>query len=353
MKRLLAVILCILLSPISHAEALTNKNRTIKILSIDGGGVRGIIPAIILKHIESRLQKKERLVDCFDVMSGTSTGGLIVLMLNILNDEGDLKYNTHDIVHFYKTLSSDIFKGTLWHSFKSFGGITGAKYDASSMEKLLSFYLGNQTIADTYTNVVIPAFDIIEEKMYFFRNKHAQKKPHRNYYLRDIARATSAAPTYFEPARVSNYLKNHKNVFIDGGIGVNNPTISAIIYGLELFGKEASYFVLSLGCGTTAGSLKSQEDMEKFASEDLGKLDWATKILDILMFSVSDVTHYQAMNGLSAKHYYRIQLNIDQKYCHMDDATTENIKALEQYAVQYIADNEKLLAKIVEFLDNN
>lgn len=143
MLLLASYLVMFLLMPSSFAEVSENKilppkNKHIRILAIDGGGIRGIIPALILKNLESRLKENRHLTDCFDIMTGTSTGGIIVLLLNTPGERGKPKYKADHILELYSKMGNKVFRNTLWQSVKSGAGWWGAKYSAHNLEQLLS-----------------------------------------------------------------------------------------------------------------------------------------------------------------------------------------------------------------------
>lgn len=314
--------------------------KPIKILSIDGGGIRGIIPIKILSHIESKINKGS-ITHQFDIMGGTSAGGIIVLLLNIPDEKNSPKYTAKNVHEIYKRFGSSIFYSSWFHKIMSFNGWFKDKYNDKQLNTLLKRLMGDYTILDTVKDVIIPAYDLVEEQNYFFRKSKAQKNKDRMFYLRDIARATSAAPTYFNAAVIHDIYHAKKHLMIDGGVSVNNPALSALVYAFKQYGKGAEYFVLSIGTGTTVGS--PREDIDHS-----GKIGWASNIVPLLMDSVNDVTDYQMKELLGNNNYYRLQVPIDPIHCALDDASPENIKALEDYAYKFIKDNEQLLNEIIE-----
>lgn len=336
---------------ISLSLVFASENKPVKILSIDGGGVRGIVPAMILEAIEKKMSKRNHIAESFDVFAGTSTGGLIVMMLNVPDSENNPRYSVSDIVKFYKVLSPKIFDRSYFRYFFTLGGLTGAKYHSEGLEKLLKQYFLDYKLSDLRSNVVIPSFNITKNHMHFFRTSQAATFENKDYYLRDVGRATSAAPTYFDPVEIRSMGRDSMDIFIDGGVGINNPTISSVVYAIELFGINRPFFVLSIGCGSYDEVYHRSVRYDKFHNNAMGVFDWSTEIIDILMNSVNDVAHYQAMMGLKPKYYYRLQVPMDGALLSMDNADPANIEKLISAAKQFIADNDRLLTKIASILD--
>ncbi|KAI7735255.1 hypothetical protein M8C21_030829 [Ambrosia artemisiifolia] len=205
----------------------------ITILNIDGGGIRGIIPGVILQYLESELQaldgEEARLADYFDVVSGTSTGGLITVMLTAPNENNRPLYAAKDIVPFYVENSPQIFPqvgGPFAGFIKLLKTLVGPKYNGKYLKNLLTTLLGSTKLSQTLTNVVIPTFDIRDMQPVIFSSFQVPREPSMDAQLSDICIGTSAAPTYL-PA---HYFQNGDREFnlIDGGVAANNPSLVAI-----------------------------------------------------------------------------------------------------------------------------
>lgn len=216
-----------------------SKGNMITILSIDGGGVKGIIPAVILSFLESKLQeldgKDARIANYFDAIAGTSTGGLIAGMLAApsLGNANQPCY-AKDIVPFYLKHSPHIFPhrtGFFGWFFNILGIIKmaiGPKYDGKYLHRLIIDLLGETRMKETLTNVVIPTFDVKCVKPIIFSTFKARRKPLKNACLADVCIGTSAAPTflpahYFETVDHTGASQSFN--IIDGGMAANNPTL--------------------------------------------------------------------------------------------------------------------------------
>ena len=203
----------------------------IRILSIDGGGIRGIIPAVILNYIEKGLQRQSgdanvTIADYFDLVAGTSTGGILACyyLLPPLPGQGcHSRYFASDAVDMYARHGKNIFNRKFLRN-----GIAREKYSASGLEKALKDCMGDVTLAETRKNCLITAYDVTERKAVFFTSPEARKYEHRNYLMRDVARATSAAPTYFELAAIRS-MGGTQLYLIDGAVFAGNPTMCAVV----------------------------------------------------------------------------------------------------------------------------
>lgn len=326
--------------------------KTITILSIDGGGIRGIIPALVLKELEHRLNcvtnckvQAKPLASYFDIMAGTSTGGIIVLLLNATEDGKTPKFTITQVIDFYKQMGTKVFNKSFW----SLSGWTGDKYKPDIFEGLLKEYFDDLSLKNTLTNIIIPAFDIAQQKMIFFRSSLAKADPDRNYYLRDVARGTSAAPTYFPPAIIYSTERTRTNILVDGGVSANNPALCAAIHALDLYGRDINLVVISIGTGNVSASEKSALSGTKMNIHNMGMITWAPIIVPTMMDSSNDIVDYQ-MQHVVNKNYYRLQIDMNPEDSALDNVTEENLDQLEFYAQYLIERHSDTIDEIVKVL---
>ncbi|KAF3793913.1 Patatin-like protein 2 [Nymphaea thermarum] len=203
------------------------------VLSIDGGGVRGIIPATILAFLESKLQELDgpdaRIADYFDVIAGTSTGGLVAAMLAAPNEQNRPLFAAKDITDFYCKNSPKIFpqnSGILGPTGTHLKVLTGPKYDGNYLHSLVQGILKDTKMHQTLTNVVIPTFDIRLLQPVIFSSFLAKTDSKMDALLSDVCIGTSAAPTYL-PAHCFETIDSQGKAYpfnlIDGGVAANNP----------------------------------------------------------------------------------------------------------------------------------
>jgi patatin-like phospholipase/acyl hydrolase len=246
------------------------------ILSIDGGGIRGLIPAMILDSMEKDISKNfscegfdynVSITDFFDVVAGTSTGSIISLGL-LVPDEFDRyrpKYKAQELVHLYSEKGKEIFPQDWWREIRSY---IKRKYSANALEGLLKAYFQSCTISQAVLGkgVFVPAYDITNNQVFFFTHQGKTK----DYEMWRVARASSAAPTYFPSMNIEGIE------FVDGGVFMNNPTLGVYARTKKDFPDTKQLFILSLGTG---------EDQKKL-SENLiesGKLGWANSCPPVMM----------------------------------------------------------------------
>lgn len=344
-------------SSVVNTGKIISKKKLVKILSIDGGGIRGIIPALILQNIESKLKRKQHLSQCFDMMAGNSTGGIIVLLLNTPDENGKPKYRTSDIISFYRNLGSTIFYQSWWQYLTTFNGWFSEKYPTENLEKCLDNFFGNCRLRNALTNIIIPAYEISEDDNVFFKSDKAQLDLARDFYFKDVAKATSAAPTFFKPAQIQDISKKKQYTLIDGGVALNNPTMSACVHALKLFGRDSDFLVVSIGTGTNNSVPPGKLSFQGKDIKSGGKLDWASDIVSVMMNAANEVVDYQMaevfINDNREKKYYRFQVLLDSQHTSPDDASPENIQALEKYAQDIIQKNQLELTMIASLLDRD
>lgn len=324
----------------------------ITILSIDGGGVRGIIPAAILEFLEEKLQELDgpnvSIADYFDVIAGTSTGGLIAAMLAAPNEKNRPLFAAKDITKFYLDNSPHIFppiKGWLQSACKI---LTGPKYSGDYLHKILKNNLGDIRLHQTLTNVVIPSYDIKIQQPAIFSTFMAKQNELTDALLADVCTGTSAAPTYL-PAyyfQTKDSADNTKDFnLIDGGVAANNPTLLAInqvvkqalIHNPDFLlptskARDISQFlVLSLGTGQETTSYNAS-DAAKW-----GLFGWLSSggnvpLIDMFMQSSADMVDIHACSLFQAfkseKNYLRIQVELSGDTSSTDLSTKKNLEEL-------------------------
>ncbi|KAL6982875.1 Proteolipid protein 2 [Sarracenia purpurea var. burkii] len=328
----------------------------ITVLSIDGGGIRGVIPGTILGFLESELQKLDgedaRIADYFDVIAGTSTGGLVTAMLTAPNEKNRPMFAAKDIKDFYLDNCSKIFpqnNSPFSHTRKIIKSLTGPKYDGKYLHSLVREKLGSARLHQTLTNVAIPTFDIKRLQPTIFSSYEAKNKPSLNALLSDICIATSAAPTYLPPYYFETKDPDGKvrefNL-IDGGVAANNPTLIAIgEVRKQIMRGSSDYFaikkmnygrllVISLGTGTT----KSEEKYDADDAAKWGLLGWltndgSTPLIDVFSQASSDMVDFHLNVVFQALHsennYLRIQDDsLIGEVSSVDIATKKNLEDL-------------------------
>jgi uncharacterized protein len=339
--------------------------RLLRILSIDGGGIRGILPGQILVSLENKLQKKSnnpdaRIADYFDLFAGTSTGGILTCLYLCPDKEKKDRplFSAKEAVDLYLKNGNSIFENTLLHKITSLNGLNEEKYPSSVIESLLKSYFEDIKLSQLLKPCIIPSYNIYNRSTHFFTQHDARIKEGYNFYVREVARATSAAPTYFEPARVYS-LTGVSYPLVDGGVFANNPALCAYAEARQQFKREdgsknvtaSDMFMLSIGTGTE----KRSYDYDKAIG--WGSLGWIQPVLDIMMSGASDTVDFQLEQIFDAidkrENYIRIDPEMGEADTEMDNASSENLKALEEAGILTAEKYEKELNRVADFLVNN
>lgn len=350
----------------------------LKILSIDGGGIKGIIPCVILKAIADRAGTP--IHKLFHLVAGTSTGGIVALGLC-----KPQPFTPTQMLELYQQEGNSIFKArrTDWISKiaswlgKDLEAATQQAYDQAGIENALSQRFGYSKLADTLTQVLVTTYDTDKGEPFYFSSRLARKNPAaEDFLLKQVARSTSAAPTYFEP-NIIRHTQHKDMVTVDGGVFANNPAVLAYAEAKELYKQknelvipgiptqddakgytaqvtpddlDLPFFMLSLGCGFAPTTVKAAD------AANWKSVQWFKPLMtDIFMRSVSNSIEYTMEHLLPAytdgvPRYLRYNPPIPDACREMDDASPENIKRLINVGETWVSENSKAIDNIVQHI---
>lgn len=262
-----------------------------KILSIDGGGIKGLYSATILKNFEEEF--KTSIGDHFDLICGTSTGGLIALAISqgipcsricdFYKQQGPIIFpNRPLLLRWFQWLEEKLggkyFPGQTWW----FG-----KYSSAPLRKALEEFFGTAKLGDSKNLLCIPTYDITDARPWVFKYDHTDRSRDNGATYVDVALATAAAPTYFPIHEIPHY--QHKQ-FIDGGVWANNPSLTGVIEALKFFVGEGSEYdsieILSVSSlSITQGQPTGWRRKRSF-------IGWRSDLFDVFTDGQSQFTHY-------------------------------------------------------------
>jgi patatin-like phospholipase/acyl hydrolase len=307
-----------------------------KVLCIDGGGIRGLIPALVLAEIERRTGR--RTAELFDLIAGTSTGGILACALVRGGEDGKPVYTAEEVADIYVEEGPRIFHRSLLKKIFSVGGWIDERYEDDGLNATLRRYLGDAQLRDALTDVFITAYDIEGRFAFFFRSARARNDPTYDFSLVEAARATSAAPTYFEPFEVTDAAGDRTYPLIDGGVYAVNPAACAYA---ELHARVD--VLAALGTG-------SQTKSYEFATvRSWGQLEWARPVLDMVFDGVADTVDFQ-MATLAGHRYVRLQTELRYASDALDDASASNLRRLTGDAERLIAERSADIEALCERL---
>jgi patatin-like phospholipase/acyl hydrolase len=341
------------------------------ILSIDGGGIRGLIPALILQQLEEDVTNQRggidtRIADMFDMVSGNSTGSIISLGLTVSDGANPPRpmYPASELVKLYKEKRKDIFgKVSIWSWFKvtnllykapnnevaaavdvfdsayfranteieeggDENGYFGPAYSPKGLENLLKEKFADKSLKDTLKDVLVPSYNITEKKDVYFTN---YSDVTNSYKIRDVIRASTAAPTYFEAKKID------ESYYIDGGIFMNNPAYKAYLEVKNKFShlpefspsdkqvKKQKIVVCSLGTGFFQDKLDYLHDS--------GEVRWVSPLISLMMNVSSNLVgdYLENLQQRDEIKYYRLQTNLKNDIP-LDDTSDRTLEEFENLA---------------------
>ena len=333
----------------------SNGNIT-RILSIDGGGIRGIVPAVVLTHLEEALQQltnnpDARLVDFFDLFAGTSTGSMIVAGLLAPNTDPRPAYSAKEIVDLYFDNADTIFQDSLLQDIKSVAGLLNVKYNPEGIESVFQQHFPDTELSELLKPTLIPVYDLTRGKNYFFRQQKAKISARHNYYLKDVLRSATSAITYFPPMQISTVDSTRQRCFIDGGIFANNPALSAYAefryHNPELHAKDTMMF--SLGTGKQGTHLDCE------STQNWGALEWREPAGNLFANAVADANHYQLKAVYdSMPNYLRLDAFFsDADKSSLDNTSKDYLDCLYYLGQQIAQDNKQAIKSFAQQLIAN
>ena len=366
------------------------KEKMFTVLSIDGGGIRGIIPATILAYIEEQAgllieeqgesQNEEpveaQTADLFDLIAGTSTGGIIALALTMPDSNGRPAHTAEDLVGLYRDQGEIIFDRSVWHRIRSAGGWTEEKYPTRGIRRVLKNCFENTRLNQACTEVLIPSYDMRGTRPYweggsveregghprFFKSSKAgnPNQPHEDYLMREIAHATAAAPTYFEPVDTvfTPPLEESRGerlveTLVDGGIFANNPAMCAYVEAKRILrekNRTDKILLVSLGTGNLT------EELDANDAKNWGKVSWINPLFTMIFDGASDTVDYQLkqLTVVNGDIYYRFQPSLSEEgNDEMDDANPAHLSELKRFADSFIGKRrEDLRTLSCQLLEN-
>ena len=301
-----------------------------RVLSIDGGGIRGLIPALMLEELERRAER--RVFELFDLIAGTSTGAILACALCAPDPLPAAR-----VAALYEEEGPEIFSRSIFQRIRSADGLLDERYDSATLDGALARFLSDKRLSRTRPDLVVPAYDTAGPGPFFFKTTDARESPEDDFPLSVVARASSAAPTYFEPSAVDG------RALVDGGVFAANPAMSAFAEVLR-FQPGAEVVLLSLGTGERTRRRTFDE------IEDWGLLEWARPLLDVVFDGISDAVDYQLRHALGEGRYWRFQVELTRANDALDDATDENLRALRAQAEELIAARSADLDAVIALL---
>lgn len=310
----------------------------VSILSIDGGGIRGIIPATFLVEFEKRTGKP--ICELFDLIAGTSTGGILAATLTTPGKKrGKPKYTAEWTRSAYMEHGGAIFHRSLCRKIATLGGLIRPIYSAGALEEYLEKYLGEARLHETLTEILVTAYDMATSNPWFFKTSFARhnRGPADDPLLRQVVRATTAVPAYFPPLSMEGHC------LVDGGVFACDPAMCAYAQARVMYPQEKEILMVSLGTGL------QEHDRPCAKIENWGILGWAVPISGVMINSSSDTVNYQMRALLGRENYARFQIPLEEDIA-MDDASAKNIRRLDEIGQKAVKQQSAAIDKVCRML---
>jgi uncharacterized protein len=293
----------------------------VRVLTVDGGGIRGLIPALVLAEIERRCGRPAG--ELFDLVAGTSTGAIIACALTRPEP-----LTAERIARIYVEEGPEIFSRSLLKRITSADGYLDERYDSDGLLRSLRRHLGEHRLADARPAILLTAYDLERRNAMLLRRGD-------DLSMVDAAHGSAAAPSYFEPVRVGGLT------LVDGGVFAANPAMCAYA---DVDGDVE--LLVSLGCGEHTRVLPFE------TVKDWGRLEWVRPALDVVFDGTADAVDFQ-LRALMGADYIRFQTPLDEASDDLDAATPENLAALRREAERLIAARDDEIDRLCERLSRD
>lgn len=321
--------------------------KTIRILSIDGGGIRGVMPAVLLAALER--QSGSPIHEMFDLVTGTSTGAILAGALFKRNP-----LTAQQVLDLYIREGRAIFAPEPLRYITS--AVAGPKYDEKPLERILQSVFGDAWLSECLKPVLIPSYELTRRQAWFFKSWKAQAQdllPSEfpglyDYRMCHVVRASSAAPTYFRPAKFRSRA-GEEGVFIDGAAVANNPALCALASARRLNPDMSHAILVSLGTGQQAQPISYSE------SSSWGLLNWARPALDCMIDGAADAVAYQVDEAFGREiEQYRFDFANEGFLAGgaIDDANVNNIRRLVLAGEEEVRRSQAAIAALPGLLMN-
>ena len=314
-------------------------NPCIRILSIDGGGVRGIIPAAVLERIEE--ETGEPVSRLFDFISGTSTGAVISLALTKPSEKDSQKaqFSAKDIVGFYERDSRILFPPPSTETEEN-RFLTSTKYSPEPPLNIFRQTFGKTGLKKSLVPILVPTYNIKEKKPFFFKS---WVKSTNDYPMSEVARAAVAAPGYFPPVELPAHRQTSSPkqtmVLVDGGVFANNPMRYALENSYQLGNIRKGIFLLSLGTG------KTSPEHPRESPYHWEEAQWPSPLKNLL-FADPPISNQESSSQITL----RMEPVIPAENAAMDNAREQNLLTLRNISKQMMNQNRPAFKRILRIL---
>lgn len=321
------------------------------VLALDGGGIRGILAGKILEAIDREADRP--LVQLFDLVAGVSTGALLALGLALPEPRSGTPRSGRELADLYRHCGRCMFQRSTTHKLRTLWGMVGPRYPSWPSEEVFDVHFDDLPLSQARPDVLVPTYDLQAREPYALRSWRARSESVRDVEAASVARAATAAPVFFEPYPLSTG-DGTSRVLVDGGLVSNNPAMSAYSEVLADRDLPDRAYVVSIGTG---------DQHERYASDQTqgwGLLDWATKIVDMVIDGAQHEVDQHLDRVLCGPEdtYHRLQPSLDPEdgsggrstVGRLDDASERNLDALEALAGSFLDEHRGQVSRIADEL---
>jgi patatin-like phospholipase/acyl hydrolase len=323
----------------------------LRILTIDGGGAKGIVPAVILEYIEARIieitgNPRVHLSDFLDFVAGTAAGSLTSTMLITPNRHGKPAYSTTEIIEKLFEFSTVYYQKKDW---RSLWGNRGPKYPYEAVNDKHVEVFDHWRMKDLLLPTAIPTYDILNRKPIIFGNDKNSK--YNELFVKDIVMGGSASPAWIKPTEFRDGI--YKNIVVNGNSIANNPSSIAYIEAIknptliEKYKKltPENILLISLGSGISKFQSHTMDNVKRW-----NRGNWFELVTSMTIQSSTRIEEYKMETLFNTyncgNNYIRIDPFINLGSSNIMDTSDHNMKDLLQDAKNYINDNKELLNSI-------
>ncbi|MCL1127999.1 patatin-like phospholipase family protein [Shewanella surugensis] len=311
------------------------------ILSIDGGGLNGIIPIAVLQYIEEN--SGIRIQEIFDLMVGTSSGGIVASLIATPDKSGKAKFNLTDIQAVFHQGASKLFSASAYRDLLSLHGWIAPRYSVQKKYDLFNQYLPEMMLREALIPIAIPSFDYDNMEPIVFKSWTGD-----NYYMKDLLTASTSAISFYAPSMIYSHTNKKNHELLDASLYLNSPEVVALLLAQKLY-PEKKYIMVSLGAGMV--------DNDYFAEsgKHWGILQWNIKFIRLMLFArmkfnAHIMRHLITNKDDNVSSYHRFNITIPLGEVSGYDPSKQNIDKLDGYARKIISKNKKSLTELIDLI---
>lgn len=322
----------------------------VRVLVLDGGGIRGLITLQVLAALEQKTGK--RTAELFDVISGTSTGGIIATLLTLPGKDGRPRYSARELSEFYREFGTDVFTSSLTYRIFTLDGFVGPKFTRVGLRKLLMDKIGPVHMSQLTTTVWFPAYSDTDRAPFFFRSREIPSSKilgSDEYLVVDTIIAATTVPGIFMPVRIQPTDGEKIGLILDGTIYAPNPVISAVLGAAKLYPGKRIYLV-AIGTGGAGSSFGVSQ------ASGWGMAQWMPHVFETMAHAQTvfedDFAKLDSLpNGRPlCVQYHRIDKPYIAGWSSWYDVSPTNMDSLTAFGVSLAHDDDKVIGKIARDL---